>query len=106
MVITDNSDGTPETFPRRRLTSTAFSMKAADADTAGSINWTGIVDPPPGLDDGDDVDDSVESGALDNLCNIDGKILKRVDGTWICADDLEGSGGGDGHSLDAADGDP
>ncbi|MGA1826458.1 MAG: dockerin type I repeat-containing protein [bacterium] len=106
MVITDINGGMPETFPRQRLTSTAFSIKAADADTAGSIHWTGIVDLPSGLHDGDDVDDSVESDELDNLCNTDGKILKRLNGTWVCADDLEGSGGCDCHSLDAADGDP
>ncbi|MGA1823818.1 MAG: hypothetical protein ACMUIP_04070 [bacterium] len=50
MVITEKPTGTPEIFPRQCLTSTAFAMKAADADTAGSVNWTGIVNPPPEID--------------------------------------------------------
>jgi len=35
----------------------------------------------------DSTDDSVSSGELDNLCFTDGKILKRVSGTWDCAND-------------------
>ena len=40
--------------------------------------------------DADGVDatnDSVSSSELDNLCNADGKILKRSGGAWACASD-------------------
>lgn len=37
--------------------------------------------------------DNVDSTELDNLCNTDGKILKRVGGTWVCADDAVGASG-------------
>ena len=37
--------------------------------------------------------DEVNTTTLDAYCSTDGKILKRVAGTWICADDATGGGG-------------
>ncbi|MGA1826135.1 MAG: hypothetical protein ACMUIP_15880 [bacterium] len=119
MVITDNNGGIPEAFPRQRLTSTAFAMKAADADTAGSINWTGIVNPPAGLDDGDDVidDDADPSNEIQTL-GTSGNEITLTDGGSVTAPYAHEAGNantlggmdsgefGDGHSLDAADSDP
>ncbi|MGA1826141.1 MAG: hypothetical protein ACMUIP_15910 [bacterium] len=116
MIITENPSGTPEIFPRQRLTSTAFSMKAADADTARSIHWSGIVDPPTGLDDGDDViaDDADPSNEIQILGTSGNEITLTGSSNIIApfaqdADLLDGKDSsefGDGHSLDAADGAP
>jgi len=38
----------------------------------------------------DAVNDSVDSSELDNLCGTNGKILKRINGRWQCADDQTG----------------
>ncbi|MGA1823801.1 MAG: tail fiber domain-containing protein [bacterium] len=49
---------------------------------------------------------SITSNELDCLCSIDNKILKRVGGTWICADDVVGASGGEasyGSSSNAPD---
>lgn len=37
-------------------------------------------------------DDMVDSTELDNLCNSDGKFLKRMAGAWVCADGAGGAG--------------
>jgi len=42
------------------------------------------------------------AAVLDDYCNTDGKILKRIGGEWVCADDATsgGTAGGDG-SIDS-----
>lgn len=39
------------------------------------------------------------ANVLDDYCDTDGKILKRIAGEWVCADDATGGGGGSG-SID------
>jgi len=46
-----------------------------------------------------DANDPVDSGELDNLCNVTGQILKRIDGTWQCADDETGGGSGTSDNI-------
>lgn len=35
---------------------------------------------------------AIDSGDIDDICSTDDKILKRISGVWICADDETGSG--------------
>lgn len=35
---------------------------------------------------------AITSNELDNICNDDGSILKRVGGTWVCSTDQTGTG--------------
>ena len=51
------------------------------------ISWYDIINIPSGFKDGiDNTDDLVDSSELDNICDVDGKILKRVNGVWECSD--------------------
>lgn len=59
------------------------------------ISWYDITDIPAGFADGvDDTDDLVESSELDNICDVDGSIMKRIDGEWQCASDEVGETSG------------
>lgn len=66
-AVTDNSD--------YWITSAGTSGQVWKSDGSGAGVW------------GEDIiDDTVSSAELDNVCGTDSKILKRISGTWQCAD--------------------
>ncbi|MGA1874764.1 MAG: tail fiber domain-containing protein [bacterium] len=107
--------------PRQRITSTAFAMKAADAelavdaDTVDGRHASEFLDASPvtqtktgGLNIGGSVGIGIDTPT--EMLTVAGVIesttsgFKFPDGTVQAT--AAGSGSGDGHSLDAADGDP
>lgn len=67
---------------------------SADLETTGVVEASGFAcDDCLGADEINesqfmfDSDDDVDSWELDGLCPSDGKILKRVSGSWVCAED-------------------
>ncbi|MGA1823812.1 MAG: dockerin type I domain-containing protein [bacterium] len=120
MVITDYNSGIPEAFPRQRFTSTAFSMKAADADTAGSVNWLNISGIPSGFSDNTDNTEDADADPTNEMqiLGTSGNEITLTGSSSVIApyatnagdadtvDGKQASEFGDGHSLDADDGDP
>ncbi|MFP4459029.1 MAG: tail fiber domain-containing protein [Candidatus Zixiibacteriota bacterium] len=98
--------------PMQKLTAEAYAMRALVADSiAGGdmviesrdtmiAHWDSLRGIPAGFADGTD-DDDLSDNSIDDLSDVstalatDGQVLKydNVSGTWLPADDIEGSGG-------------
>jgi len=93
-VCADDAVGTGDNLGNHTATQdldmASFKIGSVATPTlAGDAATKGYVDAQiGGLTDA--TDDAVDSSELDNLCADDGKILKRVGGSWVCADDVIG----------------
>jgi hypothetical protein len=81
--VSPDIDSIPITLlsPRQALTSTPYASYASYANFASQSPWTGLVDVPAGLDDGDD-------DTLAGLGCGSGQIAKISGDTWECAEDI------------------
>ncbi len=103
-VTVDCGAGPVTLRPRQRLTPTPYALYAP---SAGAVPWSGVTDPPAGLDDGDDDTTYVagtglrltggafgleESYRLPQSC-ANGQIAEWDGGAWSCGDDDIGTTG-------------
>ena len=133
-VIQDPDTGSWETLtPRQQFTSTAYTMKADHAATATSaahavtadsassatnatdstnaVNWTGSGGGTPATPKVEWANNANNATKADHATTADSATNATNATTAGDADTVDGKhagelGGGDGHSLDAADGDP
>ncbi|MGA1823806.1 MAG: tail fiber domain-containing protein [bacterium] len=98
-----------EAFPRQKFTSTAYTMKAADADTAGNADTVDGIDSSDLIINGQaDVitAEMIVNGAVGSSKLADNAVTSiKIDDRTIQEADLSFNVP-DGHSLDAADGAP
>jgi hypothetical protein len=103
-VTVDCGDGPVPLRPRQRLTPAPYALYAP---SAGAVPWSGVTDPPAGLDDGDD-DTTYAAGTglrltggtfsleesyrLPQSC-ANGQIAEWDGGAWTCGDDDTGTTG-------------